>query len=165
MKPYRANVGICLFNGRGEVFCGRSWSDGPEIVAPGSEWQMPQGGIDPNEDIVVAAKRELQEETGISQADVLSVTDEWWTYDFPPYDGPPHRLAGFNGQRQKWVAMRYHGDETEIDIGNPNGEDPPEFLDWRWMALPDLLDNVVAYKQPIYRNVINAFGHLSGSRP
>ena len=72
---------------------------------------MPQGGIDPGEDIVAAAKRELAEETAITSVSLLAVTQEWWRYDFPPYDGPPHKLSGFRGQEQRWVALRFEGED------------------------------------------------------
>ncbi len=161
MKPYRPNVGICLFNSDGQVFCGRCWSDGPEIVLPGQEWQMPQGGIDENEDIERAARRELQEETGITDVRVIAATDDWWHYDFPPYDGPAHGLDRFRGQRQKWVAMHYLGDGAEIDISRPNGTAPAEFTAWTWYDLPSLVDQVVSYKRPIYHRVAAAFGPLA----
>src|SRR5205807_10660382 len=95
-KPYRLNVGIALFNAAGLVLIGRRFrDDGPEIILPGLEWQMPQGGIDPAEDPRQAAMRELWEETGVRSARYLGETD-WLTYDFPAYDGPQsHRLARF----------------------------------------------------------------------
>jgi putative (di)nucleoside polyphosphate hydrolase len=93
-KPYRPNVGIALFNATGEVLIGRRFcDDGPEIVLPGLEWQMPQGGIDADENPRDAVMRELWEETGVANAEYLGETD-WIKYDFPSYDGPPtHRLA------------------------------------------------------------------------
>src|SRR5918992_3440877 len=90
---YRPNVGIALFNAQGRVLIARRFQDdGPEIILPGHEWQMPQGGIDPDEDPRKAAFRELWEETGVVSAEYLAETD-WLTYEFPPYDGPPHRLG------------------------------------------------------------------------
>ena len=87
-KPYRPNVGIALFNGLGQVLIGRRFrDDGPEIVLPGLEWQMPQGGIDPDEDPREAVMRELWEETGIVNASYLGETD-WLTYEFPPFADP-----------------------------------------------------------------------------
>src|SRR5579864_6799867 len=108
-KPYRANAGIALFNAAGLVLIGRRFrDDGPEIILPGLEWQMPQGGIDPDEDPRAAMMRELWEETGVSSAGYLGETG-WLTYEFPPYAGPAHRLAKFRGQRQKWFALRFKG--------------------------------------------------------
>src|SRR3979490_807319 len=107
-KPYRPNVGIALFNASGNVLIGRRFrDDGPEIILPGLEWQMPQGGIDAGEDPRTAAMRELFEETGVPRADPLGEVTDWLTYEFPPYHGPPHRLARFRGQRQKWFALRF----------------------------------------------------------
>lgn len=154
--PYRPNVGIALFNAQGLVFAGRSHSAGPEIVLPGLDWQMPQGGIDPDEDIA-AARRELEEETGVTQTELLAVTGEWWSYDFPPYDGPPHKLSAFRGQRQRWVAYRFTGDDATMDIAKPNGDEPPEFSEWRWRPLTEMPGLVVPFKRPVYEKVVQAF--------
>src|SRR3954453_3753704 len=114
-KLYRPNVGIALFNAKGEVLIARRFKDdGPEIILPGLDCQMPQGGIDPNEDPRPAAIRELYEETGVPKVDYRGETSGWLTYDSPPCGAPPHRLAKFRGQRQKWFAFRFVGDEREI---------------------------------------------------
>lgn len=161
--PYRPNVGIALFNAQGLVFAGRSHSAGPEIVLPGLDWQMPQGGIDPDEDIVVAARRELEEETGVTQAELLAVTEEWWSYDFPAYDGPWHKLVPFRGQRQRWVAFRFTGSEEAMDIGKPNGDEPPEFSEWRWRPLAEMPELVVPFKRPVYEKVAQAFAAFAAA--
>ena len=98
---------------------------------------MPQGGIDANEDPRPAALRELFEETGVTSADYLGETPDWMTYEFPPYDGPPHRLAAFRGQRQKWFAFRFTGEDSEIDMSVERAADggEPEFGEWRWERL------------------------------
>ena len=155
--PYRPNVGIALFNAEGLVLTGRSHSAGPEVILPGFDWQMPQGGIDPDEDIIAAARRELEEETGVTRAAFLAATEAWWSYDFPPYNGPPHRLAAFRGQRQRWVAFRFTGDDSDIDIGKPNGDEPAEFSEWRWRPLNQMPGLVVPFKRSVYERVVAAF--------
>jgi putative (di)nucleoside polyphosphate hydrolase len=155
--PYRPNVGIALFNRSGLVFAGKSFSAGPEIVEPGFEWQMPQGGIEREEDIVAAARRELAEETRVTSVSLLGVTQDWWRYDFPPYDGPPHKLSPFRGQEQRWVAFRFEGEDGEIDVLDPGGGELAEFSAWGWFPLADLPLMVVSYKQPVYRRVATAF--------
>ena len=161
-KPYRPNVGVALFNARGQALIGRTENAGPEIVAPGRDWQMPQGGIDPNEDIVAAAVRELWEETNVRSVSLLAVTENWWTYDFPPYEGPWHKLVPFRGQRQRWVALRFTGDDGEIDVAHPAGGQPQEFFDWRWEVLARTPQLVTPFKQATYEKVAAAFAHLVG---
>jgi putative (di)nucleoside polyphosphate hydrolase len=156
-RPYRPNVGIALFNQLGQVFVGKSADSGPEIVLPGREWQCPQGGIDPDEDIVAAARRELWEETSVTSASLLGASQDWWTYDFPAYDGPPHKLSPFRGQKQRWVAFRFEGEDREIDVVNlPTGE-PQEFFGWRWEKLEHLPALVVPFKRPVYEKMVAAF--------
>ncbi|MEZ5923692.1 MAG: RNA pyrophosphohydrolase [Hyphomicrobiaceae bacterium] len=156
-KGYRPNVGIALFNAQGLVLIGRTESSGPEIVEPDHDWQMPQGGIDGTEDIVAAARREVWEETNARSLDLLGTTDDWWHYDFPPYDGPPHKLTPFRGQRQRWVAFRFTGDDSEIDVAHPAGGQPQEFFSWRWERLERTPDLVVSYKRTVYRSVAEVF--------
>ncbi|MEW9310168.1 RNA pyrophosphohydrolase [Labrys neptuniae] len=156
-RPYRPNVGIALFNAEGLVLVGRAETSGPELIVPGFEWQCPQGGIDEGEDIVAAAKRELWEETNVRSASLLAVTEEWWPYDFPPYDGPPHKLSPFRGQKQRWAALRFEGQDSEIDVVNlPTGE-PQEFFGWRWERLARLPDLVTPHKRPVYLRMAQAF--------
>ena len=162
-KPYRPNVGIALFNADGRVLIGRRFKDdGPEIILPGLEWQMPQGGIDAQEDPRTAVMRELWEETGAVSAEYLGETD-WMTYEFPPYDGPPsHRLAKFRGQRQKWFALRFTGPESEIDPLTPRGGQPTEFDAWRWERLDRVAELVVPFRREVYHTVAQAFARFAG---
>lgn len=156
-RPYRPNVGVALFNAEGRVLIGRRFKDdGPEIILPGLEWQMPQGGIDADEDPRTAVMRELWEETGVTHADYLDETD-WLTYDFIPFDGPGHRFARFRGQRQKWFALRFTGRDEEVDpLATRNGQ-PAEFDSWRWEKLDRVADLVVPFRREVYRTVAMRF--------
>jgi putative (di)nucleoside polyphosphate hydrolase len=156
--PYRQNVGIALFNTQGRVLIAhRLRNDGPEIILPGHEWQMPQGGVDPQEDALAAARRELWEETAVTNADHLGETQDWMTYDFPPYDGPWHRLCAFRGQRQRWYAFRFTGDDSEIDVSRGEGGAEPEFSSWRWEKLDRVAALVMPFKHAIYEHVAFEF--------
>jgi putative (di)nucleoside polyphosphate hydrolase len=162
-KPYRPNVGIALFNASGLVLIGRRFrDDGPEIILPGLEWQMPQGGIDAHENPRDAVMRELWEETGVVNARYLGETD-WLTYEFLPYAGPPsHRLAKFRGQRQKWFALRFTRSDGEIDPLTPRNGQPAEFDQWRWERLERVADLVVPFRREVYRTVAKNFSEFAG---
>jgi putative (di)nucleoside polyphosphate hydrolase len=156
-KPYRPNVGIALFNAAGKVLIGRRFKDdGPEIILPGLEWQMPQGGIDADENPRDAVMRELWEETGIVNAVYLDETD-WLTYEFIPFDDVTHRFGKFRGQRQKWFALRFTGDDTEVDPLTPRNGQPAEFDSWRWESLDRVADLVVTFRREVYRAVAERF--------
>ena len=160
-RPYRPNVGIALFSSQGLVLTARRLrDDGPEIILPGLEWQMPQGGIDPNEDPRPAAQRELYEETGVTSVEYLGETADWMTYEFPPYDGPPHRLAVFRGQRQKWFAYRFTGDEREIVVTDWRNGQEPEFDAWRWEPLENVAGLVVPFRREVYAAVAREFARF-----
>src|SRR6201985_1347060 len=157
-KPYRPNVGIALFNAEGRVLIGHRFKDdGPEIVLPGLEWQMPQGGIDAGEDPREAVMRELWEETGAANAEYLGETD-WLACEFSDCAGPAtHRLAKFRGQRQKWFALRFTGRDDDIDpLQSRNGQ-PAEFDQWRWERLDRVADLVVPFRRDVYLSVGEGF--------
>lgn len=161
--PHRPNVGIALFNAAGLVFAGTAVNAGPEIVTPDRPWQMPQGGIDPDEDIAAAARRELWEETGIADVSVLAVTADWWPYDFPAYGGRPHKLSAFRGQTQRWAALRFEGDEAAIDLTSPPPGCVVEFTSWAWVPLASLPDRVMPHKRANYLKVLEAFGRFAAA--
>ncbi|KAK9865946.1 hypothetical protein WJX84_007377 [Apatococcus fuscideae] len=141
---YRKNVGVCLVNRQGLVLAGRR----PKVDTP---WQLPQGGIDEGESPGEAAARELQEETGISQASIISQAQCWLDYDFPA----GHRGWGnFPGQTQMWFLMLYHGDGSDINL---NQHDPPEFDSFQWMSLQELPSQVVPFKRKIYEELAKQF--------
>ena len=162
-RLYRQNVGIALFNASGQVLIARRIKDdGPEIIMAGHAWQMPQGGVDPEEDLEAAARRELWEETGVRSADVIGRLSAPVRYDFPPYSGPPHRLSAFRGQEQRWFAMRFTGTDSEIDLALGGNDAEPEFDSWRWERLDRIIGLVVPYKQHIYAQVVREFAGLAG---
>jgi putative (di)nucleoside polyphosphate hydrolase len=157
--PYRPSVGIMLINAQGLVWTGRrlpKWSGDRSAHI----WQMPQGGIDKGEQPLEAALRELREETGVTSADVVGQIPRWLTYDLPD-DLMGIALKGkYRGQRQRWFAMRFWGDDSEIEIRPRNGG-KAEFDRWSWRPTSQLADLVVPFKQPIYQTVVAEFAHLA----
>ena len=159
--PYRTCVGMMLINAAGLVFIGRR-AGGIEHVDQAHVWQMPQGGIDADENPRDAVMRELWEETGAVSAEYLGETD-WIKYEFPPYDGlSTHRLAQFRGQRQKWFALRFTGRDDEIDPLTPRNGQPAEFDSWRWERLDRVADLVVPFRREVYSEVARQFAQFAG---
>ena len=157
--PYRPCAGLAVFNRAGRVFVGRRL-DGPEHTDATHSWQMPQGGIDKGEDPYRAALRELYEETNIRSVQKLGEIPEWLTYDIPP-DIAGHAWQGkYRGQTQKWYALRFTGEDSEINILDPAGGHEPEFVEWRWEPMRNLPDLVIPFKRAVYQRVVDAFAHL-----
>ena len=155
---HRANVGIALFNASGQVWLGRR-----EATPPPWNWQLPQGGIDPDEDAQTAALRELEEETGIDRSRVryLGEIEGWLAYDYPPdvREDPRFHKKRHLGQKQRWFALRFLGTDTDIDLER-HGE--VEFDAWRWGDLKDIPDLIIPWKRDVYVQVAEAFARFSG---
>ena len=141
--PLRLGVGIALINHENNVFVGK------RIDNPANSWQMPQGGVDKNEDLLQAAKRELEEETSIKTVKIIKELNEWQAYDLPKnllgklWDGK------YRGQKQKWFIMKFLGKNNEINIKTER----PEFLDWKWIKPSDLPTVAVDFKLNIYKKM------------
>ncbi len=139
--PLRKGVGVVLLNSENKVFVAK------RIDNPKNFWQMPQGGVDGNEDFLSAALRELKEETSINNVKLIQELDGMTTYELPD------NLLGiiwkgkYRGQKQKWFVMRFLGEESEINLKTKN----PEFLEWRWIKIDEITKFVVDFKLEIYQ--------------
>lgn len=159
--PYRPCVGLAVFNAGGLVFVGRR-SSGPEHVDATHSWQMPQGGIDDGEDPYEAALRELYEETNIRSIRRLGEVEGWLKYDIPRDIVGQAWKGKYRGQKQKWYALRFTGNETEIDIATPGGgAHKPEFVEWRWERIENTASLIIPFKRPVYDEVIKNFGEFA----
>ena|SRR5690242_7686427 len=155
--PYRPCVGAMVFDRAGRVFIGRR-VDGPEHTDEAHAWQMPQGGLDAGEDPWSATLRELYEETSIRSVERLAECPEWLSYDIPSALVGKAWGGRYRGQRQKWYALRFTGDEREIDIAHPGGgHHKPEFIAWRWETAARLPSLVVPFKREVYERLVAAF--------
>ena len=146
-RPYRPCVGIILLNAEGRVFVGQ------RIDSAAESWQMPQGGIDGDETPLQAGMREMKEEIGTDNASYIGECPGWIDYDVPP--GLADRLwsARYRGQTQKWLAFRFSGDDSEIDLETEH----PEFCEWKWVAPEELPGMAVSFKRQVYERVL---GHI-----
>ena len=141
--PLRTGVGIAILNSKNKVFVGKRRDN------PFDKWQMPQGGVDYNEPLLQAMKRELLEETSIKNIEVLKEFDQWLEYELP------EKLVGkiwkgkYRGQKQKWFVVKFLGTDDEININTKY----PEFIEWKWIDV-DLLPNlIVLFKKHVYEKV------------
>ena len=139
----RIGVGIILLNDKNNVFVGK------RIDNPKDSWQMPQGGVDENEAFLQAAKRELEEETGVKSVKLIKELDGWFKYDLPEYLLGKLWEGKYRGQKQKWFVMKFLGKSSEINVKTKN----PEFFEWKWIELSKLPDIAVHFKVDIYRKI------------
>ncbi len=141
--PLRSGVGIIVLNKENKVFVAK------RIDNPKNFWQMPQGGINKNEDFFTAALRELKEETSIVSVKLIKEIDDKFTYILPDHLIGIIWKGKFKGQIQKWFIVRFVGNESEINIKTKH----PEFLDWKWIDLKDLTKIAVNFKLEVYKQV------------
>ncbi|QQR69181.1 MAG: RNA pyrophosphohydrolase [Alphaproteobacteria bacterium] len=148
--PLRPCVGMALFNRQGLLFCGQ------RNDAIGG-WQMPQGGLKPGEDPALAAMRELEEEIGCRNVTILARHSRPLTYIFPDHlAGNPYKLK-YRGQEQIWFAMRFEGQDDEIDITRSVEGEPPEFSQWSWLDFDNVLARIVDFKRAVYEEIKREF--------
>ena len=150
--PYRPCAGIMLFNKQGRVLVGQ------RLDTYLNAWQLPQGGINEGEEPQTAALRELEEEIGTANVEIIGEIDEWLNYDLPPELLGQLWKGRFRGQTQKWFAMRFLGDDIEID---PTGVENPEFSAWKWSSIEEIQEMAVPFKQAIYGIVVSEFSRFA----
>jgi len=141
--PLRSGVGIVILNKENKIFVAK------RIDNPKNFWQMPQGGVDGNEDFYTAALRELKEETSIVSVKLIKEIEDKLTYILPDHLIGIIWKGKFKGQKQKWFIMKFVGNESEINIKTKH----PEFLDWKWIDLEDLTKIAVNFKLEVYRQI------------
>jgi putative (di)nucleoside polyphosphate hydrolase len=127
---------------------------------PSGFWQMPQGGIDDNENPEEAVWREMMEEVGTNNAELIKMSSQWVNYNIPQdtLDRLPWGKR-YVGQTQKWFVFRFTGQESEINVGTEN----PEFSEWKWAKLNSLADNIVPFKRDVYKKILEEFKDIFSS--
>ena len=142
--PLRMGVGIAILNSKNKVFVGKRKDN------PLDKWQMPQGGVDSNESLLQAMKRELLEETSIKNIKVLKEFDQWLEYELPENLIGKIWKGKYRGQKQKWFVVKFLGDDREINIDTKNAE----FMEWKWIDIDLLPDLIVLFKKHVYKKVL-----------
>ena len=141
--PLRSGVAIVVLNEKNQIFVAK------RIDNPKNYWQMPQGGIDEGEDFYQAALRELEEETSIKSIKLMKEIEKFTTYHLPNHLLGIIWKGRFKGQKQKWFIVKFNGDEKEININTKT----PEFLDWKWINIDNLTNEVVKFKLHVYKEI------------
>ena len=141
--PLRTGVGIVVLNSENKVFVGKRKDN------PFDKWQMPQGGVDLNEPLLKAMKRELVEETSIKNIKILKEFDQWLEYELPKNLVGKIWKGKYRGQKQKWFIVRFLGNDSEINIKTKH----PEFIEWQWVNIDQLPDLIVLFKKHVYKKI------------
>ena len=141
--PLRTGVGIVVLNSKNKVFVGKRKDN------PFDKWQMPQGGIDLNEPLIKAMKRELVEETSIKNIKTLKEFNQWLEYELPKELVGKIWKGKFRGQKQKWFVVRFLGSDDEINIDTKH----PEFIEWQWVDIEKLPELIVLFKKHLYEEI------------
>jgi putative (di)nucleoside polyphosphate hydrolase len=153
--PWRRNVGAAVFNRAGQVLVARRADRPPEDP---HAWQMPQGGLDANEDAADAVLREAREEIGTDRLAILAEHPDWLCYDFPPGVAVPGGTRRHRGQMQRWFALRFLGNDANVRL---DAHPPAEFAAWRWADLADLPALAVPFRRPVYAVLAEDFSPLA----
>ena len=146
-RPYRPCVGIFLINSKKHIFAGQRIDNHLEA------WQMPQGGIDEGEDVTTACFREMKEEIGTDKATIIAIHSRWLNYDIPEALANKLWHRKYRGQAQKWVALKFQGTDSDINIVTPI----PEFSNWRWVNPENLTSLAAPFKRTVYEDVLSEF--------
>ena len=142
--PLRTGVGVIVLDNKNQVFVGKRKDN------PIDKWQMPQGGLEKNEDLLSAMRRELHEETSIEKIKILKEIDEWLEYELPENLKGIIWKGKFRGQKQKWFIARFIGNESEINLNTKN----PEFIEWKWINMEELPEVIVDFKKDLYKKLL-----------
>ena len=142
--PLRIGVGAVLLNKNNQVFVGKRRDN------PVNKWQMPQGGVDNNEKLVDALKRELYEETSVKNYEIIHELDRWLTYELPENLLGKIWRGKYRGQKQRWFILRFSGEENEINVNTKK----PEFLEWKWVEIESLPNIIVDFKKKVYEELL-----------
>lgn len=150
--PYRPNVGAMLFDATGRLFLARR-TDLPDDV-----WQCPQGGIDEGEDPETAVMRELAEEIGTSNAQIIGAYPDWVSYDLPAHLIGTALGGQFRGQTQKWFALRFAGTDADIRLDTHL---PAEFDLWAWVRPAEVFNYNLGFKRDLYTRLVPVLAALA----
>ena len=147
-NKYRKCVGMMILNTHKEILVGR------RLDHPSGYWQMPQGGIDDNENPKEAVWREMLEEIGTNKAELIKISNQWINYDIPSETLKTLPWGDkYIGQTQKWFAFLFLGEDNDINVGTDN----PEFSEWKWTRMDSIVDSIVPFKRDVYAKILEEF--------